>query len=398
LESLIDNLAPATVVAVIVWMTTSLVIVLTLGVVWLRPSYPGWRTWAVGHTALVLGLLISTVREPATLFLSVMLGNGLIMLGITLLLLAFERFAETSRRPVRVYVLGLAVVLAGLLILTVFDQMSGRMILISAYVSWLNVEFTGLLLGQIRQRTPLRTAYAVNLGLFWVVNLLILPRAVLIGLGVLSADAFALNWPNLSMYFAVLVLSVGGTFAFSLLHNDRRRMEVQALNAELLALATLDPLTGLLNRRGLSTAWPERFTAVHFLPLWLVALDLDGFKRINDTYGHPLGDQCLKFFAQALRQVIVGKEVASRTGGDEFVLLLSGTEEQIRERMNALQVVLNSSAPGLPSLQASMGWTRIKAGDQLTEAISRADHWMYQVKRMAVNEPQKPQEPLGRSS
>lgn len=319
------------------------------------------------------------------------------MLGVTLLLLAFERFAETSRRPVRVYGLGLAVVLAGLLILTVFDQMPSRMILISVYVSWLNVEFTSLLLGQIRRRTPLRTAYAVNLGLFWVVNLLILPRSLLIASGVLSADAFALNWPNLSMYLAVLLLSVGGTFAFSLLHNDRRRMEVQTLYAELRAQATLDPLTGLLNRRGLSTAWPERVAAARYPPLWLVALDLDGFKRINDTHGHPLGDQCLKFFAQALRQVIVGAEVASRTGGDEFVLLLYGTEEQIQERMHALQVGLNRSGPDLPSLRASIGQTKIGAGDHLAAAMSRADHSMYQVKRTAIRDAQAHAELLRRS-
>ncbi len=105
---------------------------------------------------------------------------------------------------------------------------------------------------------------------------------------------------------------------------------------EFLKLAMLDPLTGLHNRRFAQ----ERLVAEmarsgrHGHPLTVLMIDLDGFKQINDRYGHWGGDLVLKEFAQRLCRAIRGSDLAIRLGGDEFVVLLP--ECQWLHRCNTL--------------------------------------------------------------
>lgn len=91
-----------------------------------------------------------------------------------------------------------------------------------------------------------------------------------------------------------------------------------------------DPLTGLSNRRGLINAVEDRLKTVE--PggdtLALLFLDLDGFKIVNDTYGHAAGDQLLKMAADRLRGALRDNDIAARIGGDEFVVLIENIEEE----------------------------------------------------------------------
>jgi diguanylate cyclase (GGDEF)-like protein len=106
--------------------------------------------------------------------------------------------------------------------------------------------------------------------------------------------------------------------------------------------ARSDALTGLLNRRGFFdtlAAAPRRGWNL------LVYLDLDGLKRINDRYGHAAGDTVLQDFAKGMREIIRSTDIFARIGGDEFLLLLSVSDEtegretalRLHERINALQ-------------------------------------------------------------
>jgi diguanylate cyclase (GGDEF)-like protein len=88
-------------------------------------------------------------------------------------------------------------------------------------------------------------------------------------------------------------------------------------------LAELDPLTGLRNRRGFEQGLENRRA-----PLALVICDLDHFKRVNDTLGHPVGDEVLRRFADLLRGCTREDDVAVRLGGEEFALVLSGVGER----------------------------------------------------------------------
>jgi diguanylate cyclase (GGDEF)-like protein len=91
---------------------------------------------------------------------------------------------------------------------------------------------------------------------------------------------------------------------------------------QLRELAELDPLTGLRNRRGFEQGLEDRRA-----PLALVICDLDHFKRVNDTLGHPVGDDVLRRFSDLLRDCTREDDVAVRLGGEEFALVLSGVGE-----------------------------------------------------------------------
>lgn len=115
-------------------------------------------------------------------------------------------------------------------------------------------------------------------------------------------------------------------FAISLLISSVRHSSERLRNesARAFRLAVTDPLTGLYNRHYLNEQLERIHAAAarHHRPYALLALDLDGFKRINDTAGHVAGDAALVAFALELRSVVRGDDIVVRTGGDEFVVLL----------------------------------------------------------------------------
>jgi diguanylate cyclase (GGDEF)-like protein/PAS domain S-box-containing protein len=174
--------------------------------------------------------------------------------------------------------------------------------------------------------------------------------------------------------------------------------ERKALEARLEQQALTDPLTGLGNRRYLENqaameiARAERSAT----PLTLIAIDLDHFKRINDTYGHDVGDLVLQAFANTARRVLRDGDVLCRMGGEEFAVLLPSTtrEEalQIAERLREAvattpaRVGLDSTEDGTLSYSASLGVSLVKAGEtSLKAAIKRADQGLYSAKQAGRN-------------
>ncbi len=138
---------------------------------------------------------------------------------------------------------------------------------------------------------------------------------------------------------------------------ERHRLtkEKDKVNAELGRLILMDPLTELFNRRGLEkilsreVAWVRRQGS----SLTAILLDIDDFKRINDTFGYLMGDQVLKQVAQNLAKALRATDYVSRVGGDEFVILLPQTElangltvaEKIRLAIAETPISLPSGAP-----------------------------------------------------
>ena len=126
----------------------------------------------------------------------------------------------------------------------------------------------------------------------------------------------------------------------------RMIQELQERNIELAEKATCDPLTGLANRRAFDVRYQEEWTRArryqqHFS---LVSMDIDFFKRVNDTYGHDAGDRVLSAVGLLLREDARPSDYASRMGGEEFLLLLPGTDvgeakavaERLRQGVSSL--------------------------------------------------------------
>ncbi|WP_407341646.1 putative bifunctional diguanylate cyclase/phosphodiesterase [Pengzhenrongella phosphoraccumulans] len=154
--------------------------------------------------------------------------------------------------------------------------------------------------------------------------------------------------------------------------------------AEAMRLSLTDELTGLPNRRALLAAADEALREGE--PLGFMLLDLDGFKDINDSLGHAVGDEVLKSLANRMRTALDKEILVARLGGDEFALLVPGQDElrffEIAQRVRAvLQAPLRVDSIDL-SIDASVGITVREAADtSSTELLRRADIAMYEAKQ-----------------
>ncbi len=175
------------------------------------------------------------------------------------------------------------------------------------------------------------------------------------------------------------------------LQDEIKRRE--ALEEELKRQATTDPLTGLFNRRQYEMLFNrerERCNRQHKY-ICLCVADLDHFKRINDTYGHDIGDQALRHTADLFTNLLRQSDVVGRFGGEEFVLILPDTDlEQAVAVINRLRQELEEtplrSAVGDIKLTATFGVTQVFTGDEAIEAaIKRADQGLYEGKGAGRN-------------
>lgn len=160
-------------------------------------------------------------------------------------------------------------------------------------------------------------------------------------------------------------------------------------------LATLDPLTGLLNRRQFFLLGELEFQRARESgqPLTAILFDLDHLKRINDTYGHAVGDLVLIHAAKAVRESLRQDEIIGRYGGDEFITLLPASDctqgqqvaERLREKMAAQMIV---TAKGDISLTLSLGIAELRDAQStnLEMLLDFADQALYEAKRTGRNQ------------
>lgn len=166
--------------------------------------------------------------------------------------------------------------------------------------------------------------------------------------------------------------------AIETFHEDLR---VQALSTaldrldEAERLAVTDPLTGLGNRRHLERAVTARLTALRTdgVAFGLLIVDLDRFKAINETHGHPAGDAALVTVARSLRQVARARDDVTRYGGDEFVLLAEGVGHELEALAARVRMVVAEGRYEAHELSASVGVAAALPGDTGTTLLARAD-------------------------
>ncbi|GAA2597153.1 hypothetical protein GCM10010435_90530 [Winogradskya consettensis] len=165
------------------------------------------------------------------------------------------------------------------------------------------------------------------------------------------------------------------------LHSALERSQAEAEYA-----ATHDSLTGLANR-SLLKARADRLDG-QLGQVGVLVIDLDGFKKVNDEAGHEAGDEVLVVVAERLRGHLRESDVIARTGGDEFVAVLSGPDltQTIAETATRLRDAIGEPIKGVSGLYrvgASVGWAVGNAGDDVQLLTSQADHAMYAQKRRA---------------
>jgi len=151
-------------------------------------------------------------------------------------------------------------------------------------------------------------------------------------------------------------------------------------------LARTDPLTKVHNRRAFwsATAREAARGRRHGTPFSLAYIDVDGFKGVNDTFGHHAGDELLRRIAMALQEDLRELDMVARLGGDEFVILLPGADDSAAGRViTRLQKRLLKAAWRQPfDIDFSVGvLTVLEAPYSVEQIVARADSLMYQVKK-----------------
>lgn len=235
----------------------------------------------------------------------------------------------------------------------------------------------GLMFKVLRHLTPL--------ALLTLLCVWILSRMIARPLRQLARSANDMDKPDISnsirlipdWYFEATQLKRALLIGISLLQKKigKLKFEVQT-----------DPMTGLFNRRGLATAL--EYIQQMKLSFSVIALDIDHFKRINDTYGHDVGDEVIKLLAQQIRAGSRESDILCRNGGEEFLMVLPGTSldvaAQIAERLR--QSVEEMQIPQASKISISLGVAAASLDKHPAELVlKKADEALYRAKQEGRN-------------
>ncbi|RJF74276.1 GGDEF domain-containing protein [Rhodopseudomonas palustris] len=196
----------------------------------------------------------------------------------------------------------------------------------------------------------------------------------------------------------VLVLTIGRCMFVSMYSASlretlyKRGVELREAYQRIEELAELDELTGAFNRRCIMRMLNEEIARAerNATPLSLALIDLDWFKRINDGFGHPIGDEVLRTFAITIFANIRSFDRFGRYGGEEFLLLLPNTSREqshaMLERLREIVAELDWTAfsPGM-RVTLSAGIATMTLGETADAALARADGALYTAKEMGRN-------------
>jgi diguanylate cyclase (GGDEF)-like protein len=200
------------------------------------------------------------------------------------------------------------------------------------------------------------------------------------------------------------VIAVQSTRAHAFGPESQRLLEALALqiasalqNAHLYELAMVDGLTGLYVRRYFDARIEEEVerSRRYKTTFSMIMMDVDDFKKLNDTYGHLVGDRVLKAISNVIKSQMRGVDTATRYGGEELAVILPRTEmvgaynlaERIREGIAELRITTDDEPPRVLGVTASLGiaaFPESKAADG-TDLVRRADRALYRAKKMGKN-------------
>ncbi len=234
------------------------------------------------------------------------------------------------------------------------------------------------------------TPSAIKLGLLYLIPVLLVTwfegvfwgAAVTLATAVLrlviEIDQVPQDTTSVAILNQLSFLAVAGIAIFGFRHIRRTQTLLEDL-------AIRDPLTLVYNARAFAERLGQELkrTRRYGRPLSVLYLDLDDFKRVNDSHGHQTGDAVLKLVADAIRRAVRQLDVVGRLGGDEFAVLMPETDGDLADAAAArLAKELRDAFKGTPTVTASVGvvsCTRAEAG--VDEVLRQADQAMYQAKR-----------------
>jgi diguanylate cyclase (GGDEF)-like protein len=337
------------------------------------------RWWAVGNVFVSIGVVMTLVETLPPLLTSVG-GYGVIAFGVALVLRGLRvHCAATLSWPIIAAITAIATLVPAYYTLVAPDR-GARLVFSGFYFGLLNCWC-----GAILARHGGWRANCICLAGFTALGAALVLRGLLMMLDPDLSDA--LN--SLLIGVTALVIPLAQIcIAFGLIVMVMRRYAER-----LRRLSLLDPLTGTLNRAGLELQGKR--VGLRALragrSLAVVMIDVDNFKSINDTHGHPVGDEVLRHLSDLLRIELRPHDVLARFGGEEFVLVLDDLNlaeglrlaERLRARIEGTVVQVEKSTV---RFTASLGVAcSDERGYDLVRLISAGDAALYEAKRTGRN-------------
>lgn len=315
--------------------------------------------------------------------------------GYFALMYVLVTFTRTGRRSVKpIYIT--SVLVAALALLWIVLQIEGAYV--TGHGSFLAVAMAVIVIGP-----TLWVAIPLALGTLAV------PNVVVLGMSWLNLDVPGMPGFDIALNVALLDLGIGALAVVLLLVHDRLQIRMLMDNMHYEQLAGTDPLTAVHNRRQLQAQFAREQARQrrHGLPIGVLEMDIDHFKRVNDAHGHGVGDEVLRSLTRRWRGVIREIDTLARIGGEEFVVLLPETESMgARESAERLRANTESepvaTSVGPLDITVSVGVALALPDDGgLDETLKRVDRALYRAKANGRNrcefaDPEAPARPAAR--
>lgn len=346
---------------------------------------PGLRIWAEGAWLIFLALLLLGLRDWVSPLASITLGNSA-------LILAYIVWLAGSRQHIGERVrwqawLGIWVVAIAAVTWFVYCEESfrARVVIVAGLCAFICAYHAWVLL-----RHPHTDRFGKSIGITLTTSWLAI-LAVVYGARALHAMALSQGDSGLLSQDAIQIVYTGSfticnlmlVIGFATMASDHVRALVEEQ-------ATRDPLTGTLNRKALFDSLErERSRSIRTgQPFSVAMLDVDHFKKINDGYGHPVGDQVLIHLCRRMRSLVRPHDFVARYGGEEFVVVMPDTAMAaalpVAQRLLSEAVKVDDSS--LPAFTVSIGLAEWASTDEAVDAmIARADRALYRAKANGRN-------------
>lgn len=350
----------------------------------LHPTIPGLGGWALASLLVAFALGMIATRGTLPELLSLTLSQVLIIAAFIVTWGGFRAFLGLPKLSTRRKVL----LALGPMLMLALAQAEHSITLRAITNALAASAFSGaiafdLFRGNVRQKMSL----SITSGIYLVNGLFFLVRAVAV-----ESEAATLNQMQSSgfavfslMWWLCMVLAT--TLCMVL-------MTSEILQENLDRQASLDPLTGAMNRRAFGHLSVRELARVRRggLPLTVMMMDLDHFKRINDALGHATGDIVLQLFVSVAQRVLRTEDVFCRWGGEEFVTLLPATAmpqallvaERLRQSFAQEAVDLAPEAAEI-GFTVSLGLAEWRDDEEIESLLRRADHALYRAKDLGRN-------------